>query len=150
MENFMKKLAFLLSLILVGSIHSIVTQRTSELTRQPDNKVLMGGYIEQDGKHVAAIERTLGTQDPTLDSSFGTEGVVFIAIPYAEDSEVRRVTVLPDQKILLEGDVYLAGVGEAEDAKTRARFEARLKSNGTLDTTFADYGIKIISENVKL
>lgn len=144
----MKKLVLIMLLAFSTVIANAFTSRVVQQTQQADGKQLDGGYIEMDGKRVAAVRRM--TSQGNLDNTFGVNGVALLYIPYGEDVEVRRITAQPQGKILVEGDVYLAGASESENANARERFAAQLNSDGTLDTNYGEHGIQISNGKSKV
>ncbi len=104
---------------------------------QPDGKIVLCG----DGVRIAG-NRTLFTlvrynAVGTLDSTFGTNGIVSVAFSgdNSSDSEPRSLALLPDGKILAAGSAAIP-LGSFQKRAALARFNA----NGTLDSTFGTDG----------
>ena len=101
------------------------------LTIQPDGKILLGGscYISNNDSCIARFN-----SDGTLDTSFGSSGIVIQPIGSAND-EGYSLVIQPDGKILLGG---ACSNGSNSDFCI-----ARFNSDGTLDTSFGSSGIVI-------
>ncbi|VTR96211.1 na-ca exchanger integrin-beta4 : Na-Ca exchanger/integrin-beta4 OS=Trichodesmium erythraeum (strain IMS101) GN=Tery_1772 PE=4 SV=1: Calx-beta: Calx-beta: Calx-beta: Calx-beta: Calx-beta: Calx-beta: PKD: PKD: HemolysinCabind: HemolysinCabind [Gemmata massiliana] len=93
---------------------------------QPDGKVLIGLDSTVSGA-TWAIART--NADGSLDTSFGTGGVVHTNFPSSTDGHADGIAVQSDGKIVVVGKV--TGGGNNGDWGI-----ARYNSDGTLDTTF--------------
>lgn len=98
---------------------------------QPDGKiVLVGDVVRNNQQDEFALVRI--NTDGTLDTSFGTNGVVIAMLGSNSDS-ISKVRIQPDGKILLAGVSW--AVGSASNIML-----VRYNSNGTLDTTFNSTG----------
>lgn len=107
----------------------------NDIIRQPDGKVLAVGitrktlaspatqYVNQSGLAMARYK-----PDGTLDSSFGTNGLV---VEYTVNNSVmaNAVALQPDGKIIITGQSKAGGLGIA-----------RYNTNGTIDNTFGSSG----------
>ncbi|MCF8459683.1 MAG: T9SS type A sorting domain-containing protein [Flavobacteriales bacterium] len=100
---------------------------------QPDGKVILFGYSETSPKFSMTAVRIDG--DGYLDTGFGDNGVVSVAVP-GSDLFGNDVVVQPNGKIILAGHVN--GLYDAFRV-------ARLNTNGTLDGSFGTSGIAIMS-----
>ena len=104
---------------------------------QPDGKILVAGYSNNGSNDDFALVRYL--PNGTLDTSFGTNGIVTTAIG-SELDRCLAMTLQPDGKILLAGHT---AVGTLDDFAM-----ARYNANGTLDTSFGTGGRVITQVNV--
>lgn len=99
---------------------------------QPDGRILVSGRFWEDG-----ISYWYGTfivrymPEGTLDSSFGTNGMVAVIGQHAVGADM---ALQPDGKIVLIGQVAIA----------EGIIVQRYTSTGQLDTTFGDDGITIV------
>jgi uncharacterized delta-60 repeat protein len=101
----------------------------NSIAETSDGKILVSGYTN--GGTDIALARY--NADGSLDSSFGTNGVVVTDIGGTSDL-ARSLAVQPDGKILVIGNT---------GAATQDIFTARYNSDGTLDTSFGTNGILI-------
>ena len=98
---------------------------------QPDGKIVVAGDVIRDHEQREfALSRI--NPDGTLDTSFGTNGIVVARLGNNADS-VSKVRLQPDGKILLAGTSWADGTGYNI-------LLVRYNSNGTLDTTFNSTG----------
>ncbi|MFN7626851.1 MAG: hypothetical protein ACK5PZ_08470, partial [Pirellula sp.] len=100
------------------------------VTIQPDGKIVVGGHSSFGGNWDFALVRY--NANGTLDTSFGTGGMVSTAIGTSND-QGRSVTIQPDGKIVVGG---YASIGSNEDFAL-----VRYNANGTLDTSFGTGGM---------
>ncbi|MBK8040216.1 MAG: choice-of-anchor D domain-containing protein [Verrucomicrobiaceae bacterium] len=96
---------------------------------QPDGKILVAGYSSNGSNDDFALVRYL--PNGTLDTSFGTSGIVTTAIGSGQDL-CWAIALRPDGKILLAGRTYN---GTNDDFAL-----VRYLSNGAIDTTFGTGG----------
>lgn len=102
---------------------------------QSDGKILMGGYVlNNPNGYDFALVRYLS--NGTLDTDFGTNGIVITAISTLFSDSIRKVLVQLDGKIVVVGN-YADSSGESRVTIVR------YMSNGTIDTSFATNGIYI-------
>jgi uncharacterized delta-60 repeat protein len=102
---------------------------------QTDGKILMGGYVLNGSNgYDFALVRYLS--NGTLDTTFGTNGIVVTTISTLFSDSIRKVLVQSDGKIVVVGN-YADSTGESRVAMVR------YMNNGTLDTSFATNGIYI-------
>jgi len=111
---------------------------------QPDGKIVAAGCIWSYGDGGPKTEFLLArfAADGTLDTTFGTGGIVSTEIGHA--AEARTVLLQPDGKILVVGstggeECYLQQNGTPEFAL------ARYNPDGSLDPTFGSAGIATTS-----
>lgn len=105
--------------------------RGQSLILQPDGKILLGGSADTGGFNFDfAIARYHA--NGSLDTSFGTGGIVTTAIGSGNDEGISLV-LQPDGKIILGGYSDMAGNYDFSIA--------RYNSNGSLDTSFNTTGI---------
>jgi uncharacterized delta-60 repeat protein len=102
------------------------------LAIQSDGKILLGGYCYNGSNNDFCIARF--NSNGTLDTSFGSSGIVIQPIGSSDDYGYSLV-IQPDGKILLGG--ICQGVSNNDFCI------ARFNSNGTLDTSFGSSGIVI-------
>ncbi|HCQ11935.1 hypothetical protein, partial [Flavobacterium sp.] len=102
---------------------------------QTDGKILMGGYVLNGSNgYDFALVRYLS--NGTLDTSFGTNGIVITTINTSYNDIIRKVLVQNDGKILV--------VGNNADGSGASRVAmVRYLSTGAIDTTFATNGVYI-------
>jgi uncharacterized delta-60 repeat protein len=101
------------------------------VTVQSDDRIVVAGTVNnpQTGNDVA-LNRL--NPDGTLDTSFGTGGVVVSLLPWQE--EAATVTIQPDGKIVVGGS-------QTNDTKrNNALMAARYNANGSLDASFGVNG----------
>ncbi|MFN6130640.1 MAG: beta strand repeat-containing protein, partial [Planctomycetota bacterium] len=99
------------------------------VTIQPDGKIVVGGTARIGSTDDFALVRY--NADGTLDTSFGTGGMVTTAIGTSTDFGY-SVTIQPDGKIVVAG---YARIGSTDDFAL-----VRYNANGTLDTSFGTGG----------
>jgi uncharacterized delta-60 repeat protein len=100
----------------------------------PDGKIVAAGYEYHPTKYTNYTALLARYQaNGALDSSFGTDGMVRIAIGTAQ-----AVKLQADGKILVAGGAISAEVGTGGFAL------ARFHANGTLDTHFGEQGMTVI------
>ena len=102
---------------------------------QPDGKILVGGRIDIAASICHFILIRYNT-DGTLDSNFGTNGVVETTLHGTEDV-INAIALQPDGKIVVAGTSW-------SDITAYDIAFARYNTNGTLDNTFGNNGIKLI------
>lgn len=111
-----------------------VIDKTGEVAIQPDGKILFG--YSQDWDNYFYIGRL--NQDGSVDTSFGESGVVSIGIPvpsYAYDAFSFGIANYPDERIVVSGTA-VQWYGTESQVIT-----ARLRNNGSLDSTFGSGGL---------
>ncbi len=109
---------------------------------QSDGKIVVGGYAQRGlGNFDFAVVR-LNT-DGALDTTFSSDGKAIVAFDYggAGDDRATGVAIQSDGKIVLVGYCQKAQLGDNDIAL------ARLKTDGSLDTSFTGDGRKFIGFN---
>ncbi|HEX8201165.1 MAG TPA: hypothetical protein VF590_11810, partial [Isosphaeraceae bacterium] len=101
---------------------------------QPDGKVVVGGYYQDQGTSTWNMQVVRFLADGQLDLAFGADGWVSLVPTPGSYNEVWALAVLPDGKILIGGDITFNGTTYGDFAV------ARLNPNGSLDTTFGGGG----------
>lgn len=99
---------------------------------QQDGKIVVGGMTlsSTTGKDFACLRYNL---DGTLDSSFGTNGIVTIDIQVGSEDVAYSLAIQNDGKIVL--------AGYSDDGTNKNAALIRLNSDGSLDTTFGTSGV---------
>lgn len=108
-----------------------------EIAIQPDGKIVVVGYAQVGGGRDTVVLRY--NTNGTLDSSFGSGGIVHISHSSSYD-DFWAVALQPDGKIVCAGDYLIGGTWWATDTNTLV---ARYNANGTLDTSFGTGGIVV-------
>jgi len=111
------------------------TAEINALARQPDGKIVAGGFALNGAKNSFALARYLS--DGSLDASFGEGGVVLTALG---DSQIKALAVQPDGRILAVGFAQ-GGFDIVNTVPTHAFAMARYLPDGTLDTSFGTNGM---------
>lgn len=110
---------------------------------QSDGKIVVGGYAQRDafGNFDFAVVR-LNT-DGSLDTTFSSDGKAVVAFDYGGggDDRATGVAIQADGKIVLVGYCQKPALGDNDIAL------ARLKADGSLDTSFTGDGRKMIGFN---
>ena len=110
---------------------------------QTDGKIVVGGYAQRDatGNFDFAVVR-LNT-DGTLDTSFSSDGKALVAFDLGGggDDRATGIAIQSDGKIILTGSTQMRAAGDNDFAI------ARLRTDGSLDTTFSGDGRKNIGFN---
>ena len=86
------------------------------------------------------------TFDGGIEPSFGTQGVVNLQTNAVQNFALIDTEVTNDGRMLLMGNAMLPPTQEQIDNQSPAMFAAvviRLTSNGSIDTSFADYGLNV-------
>ena len=109
------------------------------VTLQTDDEILISGSVESsDGTETDSIVVRIDP-DGTLDTSFGTDGVVTADLSATSDDEFTAIAVTADGEILAAGDVVTV------DAATDSDFVVvEYDSSGNLDASFGDEGIDVV------
>ncbi len=94
---------------------------------QSDGKVVMSGYASLSGEARVVVARL--NADGSLDSSFGTSGIVTTDVNAGENDLGQRVAIQSDGKIVVVG------------FSATQQFVARYDTNGDLDSSFGKGGI---------
>jgi uncharacterized delta-60 repeat protein len=116
--------------------NSSTTEWASAVAVQKDGKIVLVGQADSSGSTPQFTVARLRV-DGTLDTSFGTGGEVTFAFNGATDEHVASVAIDPStQNILVAGTVTTTS-GQTTDT---AFAVARLKTNGSFDTSFHGSG----------
>lgn len=99
---------------------------------QEDGKIILAGYIND---VLGAIRYTA---DGQIDTGFGENGRFIISTPNSIYSFAKDIAILPDGKIIITG-IIMNSDGIYDCIVTR------LKEDGTIDESFGDNGMTIIS-----
>ncbi|WP_165252755.1 Ig-like domain-containing protein [Paludisphaera soli] len=109
------------------------TMTAQAVAVQPDGKILVGGYYQDQGASSWNMQLARLTADGQLDRSFGADGWVSLVPTSGSYNEIWALAVAADGKILIGGAI--------SNASTYADFAvARLDSTGSLDPTFGSGG----------
>jgi uncharacterized delta-60 repeat protein len=117
--------------VFTTNFNGLDTTINSAVAIQSDGKIVLGGIIPMGQGQTGALLR-LNT-DGTLDSSFGTNGIVTSDFGVEDGADVTAIAIQPNGQILAAavGDFLLQGsVG-------------RFNSDGSVDTTFGAAGFAI-------
>lgn len=103
---------------------------------QTDGKIIVAGMTTNasTGKDFACLRYN---SDGTLDSTFGTSGIVTNDVQTGSDDVVYSIAIQADGKIIL--------AGYSDDGSNKNAALIRLNNNGTLDTSFGTSG-KVLTD----
>nr|WP_321455483.1 DUF4347 domain-containing protein [uncultured Cohaesibacter sp.] len=120
-----------------GTNGSVITaintndETVSAMTVQSDGKIMVSGsYNNGSSDHGVLIRYNA---DGSLDSSFGSGGILGVGSALGDNDYGRDILVQPDGKILATGDVAVGGVNSI--------YITRHNEDGSLDTSFGGSGI---------
>jgi uncharacterized delta-60 repeat protein len=102
---------------------------------QPDGKIVVGGVDTDTSQQIVLVRLN---PDGSVDTSFGTNGIVTTEIP-GFNSRLNDLIVDKNGMIVMGGLVETIGTG------IRSAIMARFDQTGTLDSTFGSSGIVITS-----
>lgn len=102
----------------------------SAVVVQPNGKILVAGTVHQDGNQNFAVARY--QSNGALDRSFGTAGRVVISF----DLGGNLGDVVSGMALQSNGRIVIVGTADVDDDGDRNFAIVRLRSNGTLDTSF--------------
>ncbi|MBI2337080.1 MAG: hypothetical protein HYU97_10030 [Deltaproteobacteria bacterium] len=105
--------------------------QASEMVLQSDGKIVVGGYSDAGGSNDFALARY--SSDGSLDTTFGTGGLVTTDFSGSSDDQARQMVLQSDGKIVVGGYSDAGGSGDFA--------LARYSSDGSLDTTFGTGGL---------
>ncbi|WP_367390489.1 T9SS type A sorting domain-containing protein [Lewinella sp. LCG006] len=105
--------------------------------RYGSDQMLMGGSAEQAGEAGFSALLIKTDFDGQLNSSFGTEGKVFLNLP-GQHEMITRLHPLPDGKIMVAGNVFYGPSYPYPDSTSI--FVGRLLENGSVDESFGNNG----------
>ncbi len=131
-----------------GSVFTDVTPErldyTSAIKVQADDKILLAGLAYTAGPGIeekAVVARY--NPDGSIDSTFGNHGILSLPVGDAGGyGTFRCIDVQKDGKIILGGTAIMIFPGNFNAPKSML---VRLNSDGSLDSSFADQGIKIFN-----
>ncbi len=98
---------------------------------QSNGQIIAGGFASIGGSQLFALARY--NTNGTLDTNFGTNGIVTMQPSGATNSQLFSIAIQSDGKIVAAGQTTIGGNGEF--------VLARFNTNGTLDTSFGTNGI---------
>lgn len=111
-----------------------------ELAIQPDGKLLVAGHDENLDMAIARLNA-----DGSLDTTFGTGGVVRLAVSGVSFSSNARVAGL---LVLGDGDIFVVAWGRFfTGSLTEYPILARLNTDGSPDASFGTSGTKVLDGN---
>ena len=96
---------------------------------QSDNKILVGGWVQDGGSAGWEIALARLNTDGTLDTSFGSGGKIIEDLPGSSGSFITSIEIQADGKIVVAG------------TSDNDFFVIRYTTTGTRDTTFSSDGI---------
>ena len=100
---------------------------------QSDDKILLAGFAGSDLNHPSTFFLERVNSDGSVDTSFGTSGVVTTSLP--------GVAFANSVIVQSNGEIVLGGTDEPDGTPATAQFAlARYDGNGTLDTSFGTGG----------
>lgn len=111
---------------------------------QSDGKILVGGSIEmsEDGDHDMAVVRLNFDGSPDLSFGIGGKAIFGFDLGGDFDDQVTGIGIAPDGKIIVGGYAQVSDSGNYDFAV------ARLSSQGFLDTSFSQDGLKTVAFNL--
>lgn len=118
--------------IVMTSFNINSTDETNDMVIQPDRKILIAGWTSTGNKDIALLRFNA---DGSADSTFGFNGKVQTNINNTIQ-EAHDVGLQPDGKIIVAG--FTSSPLTANDVAV-----FRYKSNGSLDSSFANNGIAV-------
>ncbi|MDB5338745.1 MAG: repeat protein [Planctomycetaceae bacterium] len=110
---------------------------------QSDGKIVVGGYAQRDGFGNFDFAVVRLNTDGALDTTFSSDGKAVVAFDYGGggDDRATGIALQDDGKIVLVGYCQKQQLGDNDIAL------ARLKTDGSLDTSFTGDGRKFIGFN---
>ncbi|WP_020469749.1 tandem-95 repeat protein [Zavarzinella formosa] len=105
---------------------------------QPDGNIILAGHTSSSGGNFGFALARL-KPDGSLDTTFGTGGLVQTAPNGMQFEGIREAVLLANGKILAAGGAYI-GTGEKPELAL-----LRYNANGSLDTTFAGGGVVTVN-----
>lgn len=114
--------------------------------------IAQAGLIDEDGGHIyiAGALRSANEDasilrinlDGTLDTSFGTNGVLTFTDGFAGSSGTERILDIEKSG----SNIYLCGYGRRTGSGNNQAFISKINTNGVLDTTFGTNGFFLVSD----
>jgi uncharacterized delta-60 repeat protein len=112
----------------------VSSDKAFDMAVQPDGKFLLAGY--QGGSNLnSQVTVVRYNTNGTLDTTFGSGGVAGIRVTSGSFQGASAVTLQPDGKIVVAGDVTPNNTSDSNDWVI-----ARFNTNGTADSTFGTGG----------
>ena len=110
---------------------------------QADGKIVVGGYAQRDGTGNFDFAVVRLNTNGSLDTTFSSDGKAVVAFDYGGggDDRATGIALQADGKIVLVGYCQKQALGDNDIAL------ARLKTDGSLDTSFTGDGRKAIGFN---
>ncbi|HXS80474.1 MAG TPA: putative Ig domain-containing protein [Gammaproteobacteria bacterium] len=108
---------------------------------QSDGRIVVaGGVVTAEGGQDVGVLRY--NVDGTLDTTFGGDGIVTVAIGPGQQTEITTsIAIQPDGRIVVAGSTqFLTNGGTAQDMAV-----VRLNTDGSLDTTFGGIGAPVVT-----
>jgi uncharacterized delta-60 repeat protein len=107
---------------------------------QADGRIVVAAGVTAEGGQDMGVLRYNG--DGTLDTTFGDDGIVTVAIGPGQQTEITTsIAIQPDGRIVVAGSTQFGLNGS-----TGADFAAvRLNPDGSLDTTFGGIGAPVVT-----
>lgn len=103
---------------------------------QPDGKIVVVGFVRKADPLTSDVGVARFNADGTIDTAFGTNGKLIIAIPTNTNFALAyHFDILPDGKLLLIGRTT------NQNNASRKVFLSRINADGTLDTSFGTSGV---------
>ncbi len=110
---------------------------------QSDNKIIDGGhYSSANAKEPFGPFAVRYTAGGILDSSYGDKGKAVIQIPFENYTDMTGIAILKDDRLLLSGSGYHNELNPIYDG-----YILRLKTNGSLDSSFGKNGFAKLNVN---
>ncbi len=109
-----------------------MTNEPGRIVAQPDGKILFAGTVYRSDADIALLRFNT---DGTLDTTFGTNGVVLTNFEPGSTDQGAAVALMPDGRIVVSGQAQLPGF-----PPTRGAAFVRYLADGSLDTTFGTGG----------
>ena len=106
------------------------------LALQADGKIVLAGFSDNGSNKNAALVRY--TNDGSLDSTFGNNGIVLTDFENSQQDEIKVVKIHQ-----LTGNIIVGGASIISSSVSKP-VVARYLSNGSLDTTFNNNGIRLL------
>ena len=111
----------------------------TKIVQQPDGKYILAGEVSSSGSKYAAVARY--NTDGSVDSSFGTNGLVITKFPFLGGDPRLDIEVQGDGKLILGHSIASSG-NSGQDFLV-----VRLTQSGALDSTFSGIGYSVVPVN---
>ena len=125
----------------IVSIDGISNDQEGRIALRSDGKILLSGNSNANPaigtfrQHVLMLFNQVGT----LDTTFGTNGKSFTNFATNNSQEIRSILLLNDDSLLISGHYYTG------NASRNDGFVSKLNSDGTIDSSFGENGISLVS-----